>query len=139
MIREENAFQHEQVRVHEYELPGDWTVLVGSTDADNDGLSLRVARPEDWWFHVRGVPGSHVILRARASEQPDRETLKRAAAIAAYHSKARNSGRVSVACTQARHVTKPRGAKPGTVQIRKEIIVKVVPVLPVGKKGTLIL
>jgi predicted ribosome quality control (RQC) complex YloA/Tae2 family protein len=139
MIREENAFQHEQVRVHEYELPGEWTVLVGSTDADNDGLSLRVARPEDWWFHVRGVPGSHVILRARASEQPDRETLKRAAAIAAYHSKARNSGRVSVACTQARHVTKPKGAKPGTVQIRKEIIVKVVPVLPVGKKGTLIL
>jgi len=139
MIREENAFQHEQVRVYEYELPGEWTVLVGSTDADNDGLSLRVARPEDWWFHVRGVPGSHVILRARASEQPDRETLKRAAAIAAYHSKARNSGRVSVACTQARHVTKPKGAKPGTVQIRKEIIVKVVPVLPVGKKGTLIL
>jgi predicted ribosome quality control (RQC) complex YloA/Tae2 family protein len=139
MIREENAFQHEQVRVYEYELPGEWTVLVGSTDADNDGLSLRVARPGDWWFHVRGVPGSHVILRARASEQPDRETLKRAAAIAAYHSKARNSGRVSVACTQARHVTKPKGAKPGTVQIRKEIIVKVVPVLPVGKKGTLVL
>ena len=76
---------------------------------------------------------------SRASEQPDRETLKRAAAIAAYHSKARNSGRVSVACTQARYVTKPKGAKPGTVQIRKETILKVVPVLPVGKKGTLVL
>ena len=116
--------------VHEYELSGGWQVLVGRTDIDNDLLSTRVAEPDDWWFHVHGLPGSHVILRAQAGLEPNRETLKKAAAIAAYHSKARNAGVTPVCCTPARNVHKPRGAKPGTVQIRKEIILKVRPALP---------
>jgi predicted ribosome quality control (RQC) complex YloA/Tae2 family protein len=114
----------------EYALPGGWTVQAGRTDADNERLSLKVARPDDWWFHVRGMPGSHVILQGPPGAEPDRETLKAAAAVAAYHSKARNAGEVSVSCTQARHVTKPRGAKVGTVQIRKETVLKVRPAIP---------
>jgi len=113
----------------EYTLSGSWKVLVGRTDADNDYLSLRLARPDDWWFHVRGMPGSHVILQARPGEDPDRQTLKRAAAIAAYHSKAREAGVVAVSCTRARYVTKPRGVPVGTVQIRKEMVLKVRPAL----------
>ena len=74
-------------RVIAYTLPGGWQVLVGRTDADNDFLSFRVARPEDWWFHIRGLPGSHVILQGPPGADPDRQTLQRAAAIAAYHSK----------------------------------------------------
>jgi predicted ribosome quality control (RQC) complex YloA/Tae2 family protein len=116
-----------RLRVNEYTLPGRWTVLVGRTDADNDYLSLKLAQPDDWWFHVRGVPGGHAILKAIPGEEPDRETLKRAAAIAAYHSKARKAGLVAVSCTRARYVTKPRDAKAGTVQIRKEIVLKVRP------------
>ncbi|WP_373500462.1 NFACT RNA binding domain-containing protein [Desulfococcus sp.] len=122
-------------RLYEYRLPGDWTVLAGRTDADNDTLSLALAAPDDWWFHVRGVPGSHVVLRARPGQEPVRETLRQAAAVAAYHSKARNGGIVPVACTQARYVTKPRGAKPGTVCIRKETILKVRPGLPAQSQG----
>jgi predicted ribosome quality control (RQC) complex YloA/Tae2 family protein len=114
-------------RLLEYELPGGWKVLVGRTDADNDRLSLKVAGPNDWWFHVRGMPGSHVVLQCPSGEEPDRETLKRAAAIAAYHSKARAGGVVPVSCTRAQYVTKPRGAEVGTVQIRKEIVLKVRP------------
>ena len=116
----------------EYALPGDWTVLAGKTDADNDRLSLKVAAPNDWWFHVRGMPGSHVILRAKEGEEPDRETLKAAAAIAAYHSKARNGGVTAVSCTRARYVSKPKGAKPGTVSIRKETVLSVRPSIPDG-------
>ncbi|MDW7709614.1 MAG: NFACT RNA binding domain-containing protein [Deferrisomatales bacterium] len=116
--------------LREYRLPGDWTVLVGRTDADNDRLSLQAARPNDWWFHVRGMPGSHVLLRSEEGREPDRETLKRAAAVAAYHSRAREGGVVAVSATLARHVTKPRGAKPGTVEIRREIVLKVRPGLP---------
>jgi predicted ribosome quality control (RQC) complex YloA/Tae2 family protein len=116
-----------RLRLIEYRLPGHWTVLVGRTDADNDYLSVKLAQPDDWWFHVRGLPGGHAILRAIPGEEPDRETLKRAAAIAAYHSKARNAGLVAVSCTRARYVTKRRGAKAGTVQIRKEIVLKVRP------------
>ena len=122
-------------RLYQYRLPGDWTVLAGRTDPDNDALSITLAAPDDWWFHVRGVPGSHVVLRAKPGQDPDRETLRLAAAIAAYHSKARSAGVVPVACTQARYVTKPRGAKPGTVQIRKEALLKVRPALPAQDPG----
>ncbi len=117
----------------EYRLPGEWgewTVLVGLSDADNDRLSIKLAHQDDWWFHVRGMPGSHVILRAAEKVEPDRATLERVAAIAAYHSKARSGGVVAVSCTRAKYVTKPHGAKPGTVQIRKETVFKVRPELP---------
>ncbi len=116
--------------MREYLLPGGWKALAGGTDRENERLSLRLASPEDLWFHVRGLPGSHVLLRGPPGAEPDRDTLKRAAAIAAYHSKARHGGVVAVSCTLARYVTKAHGAKPGTVQIRKEIVLKVRPGLP---------
>jgi predicted ribosome quality control (RQC) complex YloA/Tae2 family protein len=117
-------------RIHEYLLPGGFRALVGRTDTDNDLLSTRIARPRDWWFHVRGMPGSHVVLTSEGGEEADRETLKRAAAIAAWHSKARGGGAVAVSGTRAGNVTKPRGAKAGTVQIRRETVLKVRPALP---------
>lgn len=117
----------DHTRLLHYTLPGGWTVLVGRTDADNDQLSLHIAKPNDWWFHIRGMPGSHVVLLARSGADPDRATLKRAAAIAAYHSKARTAGLVAVSCTRARYVTKPRDAPAGTVHIRKETVLKVRP------------
>jgi predicted ribosome quality control (RQC) complex YloA/Tae2 family protein len=119
--------QHQKVRLRTYTLSGGWQVLVGQTDADNDVLSFQVARPDDWWFHIRGMPGSHVILQGPPGADPDRETLHRAAAIAAYHSKAREAGMVAVSGTRVRDVRKPRGAKAGTVQIRHERVFKVRP------------
>lgn len=116
--------------IRTYSVCDGWEVWVGRTDADNDVLSLKLARPDDFWFHVRGMPGSHVILRARQDREPGRAVLTAAAAVAAYHSKARNGGVTPVACTRARYVTKPRGAKPGTVQIRKETVIKTRPGLP---------
>lgn len=117
-------------RWREYRLAGGWTVLAGRTDADNDYLSIKVARPRDWWFHAHGVAGSHVLLRAREDVEPDRATLEAAAAIAAWHSKARKGGIVPVVCAAAVHVSKPRGADPGSVSVRRERILKVRPALP---------
>jgi predicted ribosome quality control (RQC) complex YloA/Tae2 family protein len=111
----------------EYRLPGGWVVLAGRTDAANDHLSLKLARPNDLWFHVRGMPGRNVVLRVPADASPSRAVQELAAAIAAYHSKARDAGTIAVSCTEARHVSKPRGAKPGTVTIRKEKVLKVRP------------
>lgn len=110
-----------------YRLPGGWEVLAGRTEAANDRLSLKLARPGDWWFHIRGMPGSHVVLRVPPGTEPDRTVRELAAAIAAYHSKARSAGTVAVSCTEARHVSKPPGARPGTVAIRKETVLKVRP------------
>lgn len=118
-----------------YELPGGWIVLAGRTDLDNDRLSIRLAKANDWWFHVRGLPGSHVILRVPAGEEPDNATVRAAAAVAAWHSRKRESREVAVSATRARYVTKPRGAKPGTVEIRKEKVLKVRPALPDGAAG----
>jgi predicted ribosome quality control (RQC) complex YloA/Tae2 family protein len=114
-------------RILRYELPGEWILLVGATDSDNDYLSTMLANPDDWWFHADGVPGSHVILRAKAEAEPSRETLRQAAAVAAYHSKARGAGTAKVHCTRARHVTKPRGSKTGTVRVAEGAVWKVYP------------
>jgi predicted ribosome quality control (RQC) complex YloA/Tae2 family protein len=121
--------------VIDYRLPGDWQVLAGRTDAANDHLSLRLARPNDLWFHIRGMPGSHVVLRVPRGAAPDRATRELAAAIAAYHSKARTGGTVAVTCTEARNVSKPRGAKPGTVAVQKESVVKVRPLTEAAAAG----
>ena len=129
----------DDLRVYEYPLGQGWSIVAGHRDSDNDRLSLKVARPEEWWFHVRGMPGSHVILRRPEgvpkgfNEEPDKEMLKQAAAVAAWHSKARSGGVVAVSCTKAKFVSKPRGAKPGTVTLRKETVLKVRPGLPTGE------
>ena len=126
-----NQYIPKPIQIYTYELPNDWTVLVGKTDQDNDCLSIKLAHPQDWWFHVHGMPGSHALLKRKENdEEPGTEIFKAVAAIAAYHSKARSGGTVPVSCTRARYVTKPRGAKPGTVTIRKERIIKVKPALP---------
>ncbi len=117
-------------KMHVYRLPGDWTVWAGKTDDDNDAVSLKLASPGDWWFHVRGMPGSHVVLHHETEPSPDRAILKLAAAIAAYHSKARGGGTVNVAYTRACNVTKPKGAKSGTVHIRRERLIKTRPEIP---------
>lgn len=110
-----------------YALPGGWIVLGGATDMGNDRVSTELATPEDWWFHADGVPGSHVILRARPDRDPSRETLCQAAAVAAYHSKARGAVSARVYCTRARYVTKPRGGKAGTVEVERGRVLKVRP------------
>ena len=119
-----------KVSTWNYELADGWQVLAGKTDADNDILSLKLAGPHDWWFHLHGQPGSHVILKAREGLEPGKELLQAAAAVAAWHSKARGAGVVPVVCTRAANVSKPRGAKPGTVSIKNEKIIKVRPALP---------
>jgi len=113
-----------------YQLPDGYEVLAGKSNVDNDLLSLKVAKAKDLWFHLHGQPGSHVILRHPEGAQPDNATIKTAAAIAAWHSKARNAGKVPVSYTEAQNVSKPRGAKPGTVSIKHEKTVKVRPAIP---------
>jgi predicted ribosome quality control (RQC) complex YloA/Tae2 family protein len=116
--------------VWKYALPGGWEALAGKTDTDNDRLSLSTAAANDLWFHVHGLPGSHVILRGPEGEAATAELIRQAAAIAAWHSKARNAGIVPVSCTEAKNVSKPRGAKSGSVCIKREKTVKVRPALP---------
>jgi predicted ribosome quality control (RQC) complex YloA/Tae2 family protein len=121
--RKKNA----QQQPWQYDLPGGWTLLVGHRTAAIDRLITEMARPEDWWLHAEGVPGDHVVLRARRGSEPDRETLHQAAAVAAYHSRAHTAELVRVYCTRAAYVTKPPGAKPGTVEATRGRVLTVRP------------
>src|SRR5215470_15792490 len=98
--------------------PDGLLVLVGRTAADNDRLTFDVGEPADFWLHVSGHSGSHVVVRnPDRLERLPRETLRFAAALAARYSKARAAGRVAVHVTQCRDVRKPRGAPPGLVNL----------------------
>jgi predicted ribosome quality control (RQC) complex YloA/Tae2 family protein len=102
-------------------------VLIGKGDADNDALTFRVAEPRDFWLHVSGVPGSHVVVR-NPEDLPElpREVLQEAARLAAWHSKARGSrGKVEVHVCRAGDVSKAPGQPPGEVHLRRWTSVKV--------------
>ncbi len=120
-------------RPRRFPLAEGGTILVGRSNLENDYLTFRVAAPEDLWFHARGVPGAHVILRLDTQSSGER-AIEEAAAAAAYFSQARSSGSVAVDYTQRRHVRKPRGAKPGIVVYERERTLHVSPRLP--KTGT---
>lgn len=88
-------------------------LLYGRTGTENDAV-LRAARPDDWWFHVRGAPGAHVVLRTDSRpERVPEASLVEAARLAAQLSARRSEGKVEVDYTLAKHVTKPRGGRPG--------------------------
>ncbi|MBD3349334.1 MAG: DUF814 domain-containing protein, partial [Candidatus Eisenbacteria bacterium] len=126
-----SADSADRVRFRTYLVSGGWKVLVGKSNRDNDLLTHGVARPRDLWFHVRQAPGSHVVLRKHGQKsEPDRRAIMEAAAIAAFHSKARGSSAVPVTYTERRYVRKPRGAKPGLAVVTNEKVVFVEPGLP---------
>ncbi|MCX5761894.1 MAG: NFACT RNA binding domain-containing protein [Gemmatimonadetes bacterium] len=104
-------------------------VLVGKAASDNDYLTFKVAKPQDLWLHVNGVPGSHVVVR-NPDKLPDipKPVIERAAEFAAYYSKAREArGKVEVHVCWASDVRKVRGAPAGEVQLRRWDRVKVYP------------
>jgi len=91
-----------------------FTILSGRNNLQNDRLTLREARATDLWLHTQRIPGSHTIILAEGREVP-KTTIEQACVIAAYNSKARDSGKVPVDYTPIRNVKKPGGAKPGMV------------------------
>jgi len=116
--------------------PDGWTVLVGRTAADNDVLSIKLAAPRDFWFHVAGQPGSHVVvLNPDKEDRLPRETERFAAGLAAGYSSARKGGRVAVHAARCEDVTKPRGLAPGKVALRREKTLRVEPLRPAGEPG----
>lgn len=91
-----------------------FTILCGRNNIQNDRLTLKDSRKRDIWFHTQKIPGSHVVVISNGREVPNR-TLEQACVIAAYHSKARESGKVPVDYTEIRNVWKHPCGKPGLV------------------------
>ncbi len=87
---------------------------MGKNNYQNDELTFQFASANDWWFHAKGMPGSHVIVRSKGAELPDR-VFEEAGQLAAYYSKGREADKVEIDYLEKRNVKKPNGAKPGFV------------------------
>lgn len=110
--------------LNKFRISSGKTVLVGKNNLQNDWLTLKKANKTDIWFHVKNIPGSHVILQS--SEATD-EDIKETAEIAAYFSKAKNSAHVQVDYVADKRVKKPNGAKPGFVIYTGQNSIEVTP------------
>jgi len=114
-----------------YVLDEGYEVWVGRNAKQNDQLTLKDARKFDLWLHARGVAGSHTVLRLRGKmDKPPKYVIEQAAAIAAFHSKARSSSLAPVIVAEKKFVRKPRKSLPGTVIVERERVVMVEPSLP---------
>ncbi|MDG0843312.1 NFACT family protein [Staphylococcus equorum] len=111
--RKQNKKKKKQsIQLQEYVSTDGDTILVGKNNKQNDYLTNKKAAKNHLWFHTKDIPGSHVVI---LSDAPSEDTIKEAAMLSGYFSKAGNSGQIPVDYTEIRHVHKPSGAKPGYV------------------------
>lgn len=116
------------VRIRRMMVDG-WEVLLGENATSNDYLTTRVARPDDWWLHVRAAPSAHVVIRTGGHpERVPPAVLREAARITAAHSESKHSRYVPVDYVLRKYVRKPRGSAPGLVTLRGEKTLYVDPV-----------
>ena len=114
-----------------YLLEGKYHLFVGKDSQNNDLLTTKFAKQNDYWFHARGVSGSHAVLRVdNTKETVPKNVLKAAASISAFHSKAKTAGLVPVSYTFKKYVVKKKGMAPGKVALLSEETLLVHPEIP---------
>jgi len=106
-------------------------IIVGRNARQNEQVTFKLARPHDLWLHVRGAPGSHVVLRSAAHSLDERDVLI-AAQLAAYHSSVRGERRVDVIVTERRWVSHAPGGRVGQVIVAQERVVSAAATMPEG-------
>ena len=130
---ESEAKEDLSLKFKQYLIDSKYRVFVGKDSKNNDLLTTRFAKQNDYWFHTRGASGSHVVLRVDNTKEPiPKNILKKAAALAAYHSKAKTAGVVPVAFTFKKYVVKKKGDPVGTVHLLREDVLLVKPEIPNG-------
>lgn len=107
-----SAVKSQSPKILKFITSGGYTVLCGKNNTQNDYITTKLAEKTDWWFHVKNMPGSHVLMQCK--EEPSEVDFTEAAQIAAYYSKAEGNN-IAVDYTNAKHVKKPAGTKPGYV------------------------
>lgn len=115
-----------------------WDILIGKSARDNDILTFKIARPNDFWFHAQNVPGSHVIVRnPNKRDSLPSEITKVAAGLAAFNSKDKSSKLVPVVYTKKKYVWKPKKSNPGIASYKFEKSIIVEPINPQAIQGKL--
>lgn len=101
-------------RPYHYRSTDGFDIYVGKNNFQNDELTFKFAEGNDWWFHAKGMPGSHVLVKTKTGEMPDR-TFEEAGRLAAFYSKGSGNEKVEIDYLQKKNVKKPNKAKPGFV------------------------
>lgn len=127
--------QQKQSPMHFISRDG-FDIYVGKNNTQNDYLTLKFANSSDLWFHTKKIHGSHAIIKLGIDKEVPDTTIREAAEIAAYYSKARASSQVPVDYTTVKNVKKPNGAKPGMVIYDSYNTIYVTPREPEKKEGT---
>lgn len=91
-----------------------YDIYVGKNNYQNEELSFKVATGNDWWFHAKGMPGSHVIVKSNNEELPD-IVFEEAGRLAGYYSKGRDNEKIEIDYLQKKNLKKPNKAAPGFV------------------------
>ena len=110
----DKGFRREKSKPMLFRSTDGFQIAVGKNNIQNDELTFRFANGGDWWFHAKGQPGSHVILRTEGREVPDR-AFEEAASLAAYYSKGRKAPKVEIDYTLRKNVKKTPAGDPGFV------------------------
>lgn len=113
----------------EFQYDNEIKIIAGKNNKANDYITMKLADRNDFWFHVKDIPGSHVIIKSPYIE-PDETLIETAAKIAAFYSSAKENSGVSVDYTFRKYVKKPSGAKPGFVTYLNQKTIFVKPELP---------
>ncbi len=108
------AKRQQKSRPFHYISSDGYDIYVGKNNFQNEELTFKLATGNDWWFHAKGIPGSHVIVKSNNEELPD-QTFEEAARLAAYYSSGRHADKVEIDYIQKKHIKKVSGAKPGFV------------------------
>ncbi len=131
MNNEKSQADNDKFNFKTYLIQGKYKLYVGKDSNNNDILTTKFAKQNDFWFHVKGTSGSHAVLRVENLKEPiPKSVLKSAAAITAFHSKAKTAGTVPVLYTLKKYVIKRKGMNPGQVSLLKEEVLLVKPEIP---------
>lgn len=132
----QSADDDDGIPYRRFDVGQGYEVWVGRNAKQNDALTLHDARPFDIWLHARGVAGSHAVLRVKGrQDNPPKQVIEKAAAIAAWFSKARTHALAPVILTPRKYVRKPRKALPGAVLVEREQVIMIEPGLPVDNQA----
>lgn len=134
-LKSHNKKQKEaSAKPHHYISSDGFDIYVGRNNLQNDKLTLKFANSQDMWFHTKKIHGSHTVIKLGIDKDIPPTTIKEAAMLAAYYSKARESANVPVDYTEIKNVKKPNGAKPGMVIYDNYNTIYVHPNIPVQEK-----
>ena len=89
-------------------IVNDTFISVGKNNIQNEYITHTLAKPNDLWFHVKGAPGSHVIIKDKI---PTEDDIRLAANLAAYYSEFRYSSSVPVDYTKIKNIKKIPGRR----------------------------